>query len=86
MPDPTDSVHLEAGNRAVQTLFAVLGGYGLTGDELLDATRILRSALHGFVSLEHGGGFGIPHALDITFDRLVGSLDTAFRQWGAQSG
>jgi AcrR family transcriptional regulator len=86
VPDPADPAHLDAGNRAVQTLFAVLGGYGLAGDELLDATRILRSALHGFISLERGGGFGIPHDLDITFDRLVDSLDIAFRQWGARPG
>jgi AcrR family transcriptional regulator len=84
VPDPADPAHVDAGERAVQTLFAVLAGYGLAGDNLLDATRIMRSALHGFVSLELSGGFGSPHDINITFDRLVGSLDIAFRHWGSQ--
>lgn len=33
--------------------------------------RALRSALHGFVALEQGGGFGMPESLDESFDRLV---------------
>ena len=28
------------------------------------AIRAFRSALHGFVSLEAGGGFGMPEAID----------------------
>jgi hypothetical protein len=50
----------------------------------VDATRILRSALHGFVVLEIGGGFGIPRDINITFERLVSSLDIAFRSWRSQ--
>jgi len=34
-------------------------------------TRVFRSALHGFVSLERLGGFGLPQDIDESFDRLV---------------
>ncbi len=61
----------------------MLDGYGLAGDDLVDATRVLRSALHGFVSLESAGGFGIPQDVDRSFDRVVQSLDAAFRSWGS---
>jgi AcrR family transcriptional regulator len=60
--------------RAVDVLLAVLRGYGLEGDDAIHAARGVRSALHGFVALEAGGGFGIPVALDESFDRMVAAL------------
>ena len=45
------------------------------GDDALHATRVLRSALTGFVALEQNGGFGLPLALDETFERLIALLD-----------
>lgn len=50
---------------------AVLGAYDLRGDDAIHAVRGLRSLLHGFVTLETGGGFGIPLDLDESFRRLV---------------
>ncbi|MCZ7378203.1 MULTISPECIES: TetR/AcrR family transcriptional regulator [unclassified Micromonospora] len=81
VPDPTDPEHVEAGERAVGAIFAVLRGYGLTGDDAVDATRALRSALHGFVALEAAGGFGLPRELDRSYHQLVASLDISFRSW-----
>jgi AcrR family transcriptional regulator len=81
LPDPADPAHLAAGERAVGAIYAVLRGYGLEGDDALDATRALRSALHGFVVLELAGGFGIPRDLDASFDQLVAAHDVAFRAW-----
>ncbi len=52
-------------------LRAVLESYGLRGDEATHAIRGLRSLLHGFVSLEAAGGFGLPLDLDESFTRLV---------------
>ena len=83
VPDPDDPVHVAAGERAVGTLFAVLRGYGLADDDAVDATRALRSALHGFVSLEHAGGFGLPVDIDRSFDRLVTAFDRALAAWPA---
>jgi hypothetical protein len=55
-------------------LLAILRGYGLEGDDAIHAARAVRSALHGFVALEAGGGFGIPVELDESFDRMVAAL------------
>ncbi len=63
------------GRDAVEVVTAVLHGYGLDGDDALHATRVLRSALTGFVALEQNGGFGLPLALDETFERLIALLD-----------
>jgi AcrR family transcriptional regulator len=83
VPDPADPEHVAAGERAVGAIFAVLRGYGLTGDDAVDATRGLRAALHGFVMLEHSGGFGLPRDVDRSFRRLVTSLEAALRDWSA---
>ena len=81
VPDADDPEHLAAGERAVGTIYAVLVGYGLSGDDAVDATRVLRSGLHGFVVLENEGGFGLPRDVDRTFDRLVSAMDVAFTNW-----
>jgi AcrR family transcriptional regulator len=81
VPDPTDPFHVTAGERAVHAVYAVLRGYHIGGDDAVDATRMLRSALHGFVSLEISGGFGVPQDIDRSFDRLLTSLDAALDAW-----
>jgi AcrR family transcriptional regulator len=80
VPDPADPAHVSAGEKAVGVSFAVLRGYGLDGDDLVDATRAVRSAVHGFVMLEIAGGFGLPQDVDRSFDRLVGVLDSGLRK------
>ncbi|MFM9878424.1 MAG: TetR-like C-terminal domain-containing protein [Rhodoglobus sp.] len=55
-------------------LRGALSGYGLTGDDEIDAIRSLRSALHGFVALEAAGGFGLPLDVDRSYTRLVEML------------
>ena len=76
-----DPTHVAAAERAVGTITAVLSGYGLTGDDAIDATRALRSALHGFVSLEQSGGFGLPHDIDRSYAQLVLAMDLALQHW-----
>ena len=44
--------------------------------------RAIRSALHGFVSLEREGGFGMPVAVDASYDKLVGMLDAGLGAMG----
>jgi AcrR family transcriptional regulator len=83
VPDPADPRHVAAGERAVGVIYAVLHGYGLRGDELVHATRALRSALHGFVVLENAGGFGLPQDIDRSFDQMVAALDSAVKSWPA---
>jgi AcrR family transcriptional regulator len=78
--DPAD------GEAVVDVVLAVLRGYGLEGDDGVHATRIVRSALHGFAALETGEGFGIPLDLDETFERLVGVLDQGLTARPATAG
>jgi len=78
-PASGDDELATAAARAVGVLLAVLRGYGLEGDEAIHAARAVRSALHGFVALESGGGFGIPVALDESFDRMVAALARGLR-------
>ena len=71
---PGDSEHEEAGRAAVEVLAAVLRAWHLEDEEMLHAVRVIRSSLHGFVSLEAGGGFALPLDLDKSFQRLIETL------------
>ena len=64
-------------------LTAVLRGYGLEGDDAIHAVRLIRSALHGFVSLESVGGFALPLELEQTYKRLIEMVDRGLRADGA---
>jgi AcrR family transcriptional regulator len=86
VPEESDPSHVAAGERLVGVVFAVLAGYGLDGDDVIDATRALRSALHGFVVLESGGGFGLPRDLDRSFEQMVAAFDAALQRWPAPNG
>ena len=79
--DPADAEAEAASGAVLGTVFTVLAEYGLTGTDAIDATRAMRSALHGFVALEAAGGFGLPYDVERSFSRLIEMLDTAFRNW-----
>ncbi len=55
----------------VRIMAEVLAGLGLPPAEAVGAIRSVRSALHGFVTLEAGGGFGLPDDVDDSFDVLI---------------
>ena len=61
--------------------FALTRSYGLEGEDAIHAIRILRSALHGFVTQQAAGAFGLPESVDATFSRLIDVLDVAFSSW-----
>lgn len=69
-----------AARELVDAIVAALSGYGLSGDDAIHAIRVVRAALHGFVSLEQLGGFRIPISLDETFERLVSMLDRSLSE------
>jgi AcrR family transcriptional regulator len=71
---PGDGEHEEAGAAAVQVMAAILRAWHLEDEETLHEVRVIRSALHGFVSLEAGGGFGLPLDRDVSFARLIDTL------------
>lgn len=80
-PVPGDAEDESASSNVVRVAFDVMAGYALRDDEAVDAIRALRAALHGFVTLEAGDGFGLPVDVDRSFDRLVAGLTTAFARW-----
>jgi AcrR family transcriptional regulator len=75
VPDSSDSEAVSAAARLVDVVLAVLRGYGLEADDAIHGARVIRAALHGFVALESGEGFGIPLSLDASYARLVAVLD-----------
>lgn len=62
------------GGAYVNLILAVLRGYGHEGEAALHHVRVLRAALRGFISLELGGGFGLPLGIDESFDLLLRTL------------
>ncbi len=76
-PDLASDADAELAARAEETiavLAAALRGFGLPDDDTVDAIRMLRSALHGFITLELGGGFGLPDDLDRSFRLLIDGI------------
>lgn len=73
-PAAGDAAHEAAAAEAVAVLTDVLAAAGLDGDDVIHGVRALRSAVHGFVALEAGGGFGLAVDPDVSFDRLVAAL------------
>jgi len=71
---PDDVEYTQVATLAIEPVLAVLRAYELDDNELIHAARMFRSALHGFVSLEITGGFGIDVDVDASFDWLVGRV------------
>lgn len=72
VPPPAGDRELEeAAGEVVGTVVAVLGGFGLVGDDALHATRGLRAIIHGFVGLEAAGAFGLALDTEESFRRLL---------------
>jgi AcrR family transcriptional regulator len=56
---------------ALAVVVGALDGLGVDPAETIPVIRGFRSALHGFVSLEASGGFGIPGDIDASFELLI---------------
>lgn len=82
-PDPGDTDGQAAASEVIAVIAAALRAYELTGDDLTDAIRLLRSTLHGFVALELGGGFKQRRSPDATFERMVAALDVVLTGWAS---
>lgn len=81
-PDPADTELAAAAERLMVLVVAVLRAYGLDPDATVHATRAVRGALHGFVTLEAAGGFGLPQDVDDSYERLVDLLDAGLSSAG----
>jgi len=85
-PTPGDEEDRAASARAFAAVGALLVGYGLEGDSAVHAARSLRAALHGFVTLEAAGGFGLPVAVQGSFDAMIDGLAAAMSLWESEEG
>jgi AcrR family transcriptional regulator len=65
-----------AAERVVGLLVSVMRGYALDGDAAIHAVRALRAAIYGFVTLETGGGFGIPLDAAASYEWLLDLIDS----------
>lgn len=70
-PPPGDQALVEMAEDLVSLLQLLMASYGLQGEEAIHAIRGLRSVVHGFVSLEQAGGFGMAVSLDDSYQRLL---------------
>jgi AcrR family transcriptional regulator len=72
--DPADARLRELAAESVQVVAAVLRGFGLPDDRMIDAVRAVRAGVHGFVTLELGGGFRMREDVGQSFAVLLDML------------
>lgn len=71
-PDPMhDPALAQPATRLIDVFLAVLRGYGLQGAAGIHATRCLRVIVHGFISIESSGGFGLAEDPAETYEQLI---------------
>ena len=69
--DPADTELTESAAATVAVMAGVLRGFELPPILTIEAIRLMRSVLHGFILLELGGGFGMRDDLDRSFALVV---------------
>ena len=74
-----DDPLVPARGRLLDSFAAVLHGYRLDPGQEIHALRMLRSTMHGFVTLEAANGFQIDTDTDDSFDWIVSFLDHGLR-------
>lgn len=85
MPAPGDTDDEAVSLAVIQTIADVLAAYELTGDDAIDAIRVFRSTLHGFVFFETTGSFAMAVDVDRSFERLVRAFTVALDHWSDPS-
>ena len=69
---PDDSPEMRAASvRTVGPLMAVLGSFGLEGDDLAHHYRVIWSSVHGFVTLRRAGLLSWPADPDVSFELML---------------
>lgn len=85
-PDPDDEADQAASAPALTVIYTVLAGFELVDTDAIDATRFLRAAIHGFVSLETVGAFKLPVNLERSYDKVIDAVVTALDTWKHSPG
>jgi len=74
-----DDPLLKASTRVIDSISAVLRGYGIAEDEIVHAIRAMRCALHGFATLQATDGFQWSGDAEESFQWLIGFMDRGLR-------
>jgi AcrR family transcriptional regulator len=78
-PAAGDEEDRRVSEEALQVLLDVLAGFGLPDARVVDSARAMRSALHGFVTLEAAVGFQMPRDVTRSFHFLIDTLIAGFQ-------
>ncbi|WP_298338945.1 TetR-like C-terminal domain-containing protein [Ferrimicrobium sp.] len=78
-PGGPEDPFVVASDRLLRSLAAVLHGYRISPAEEIHALRMLRSMLHGFVTLELEDGFRLGVDASESFDWMINTIDHALR-------
>jgi hypothetical protein len=78
-PDPNDQGTQTVAQQLVEVIQAVLAPYKLSEEAAIHAIRSLRSIVHGFVSLEMDGAFGMPVDTDASIEWLINLFITGLK-------
>ncbi|HEX4832446.1 MAG TPA: WHG domain-containing protein [Trebonia sp.] len=82
---PDDPLFI-ASNRVVNSIRAVLAGYGIPGDRLDHTVRALRCSVHGFALLQVSDGFQWGNDQDESFDWMIRLTDLGLRSISGRPG
>ncbi|SDR19487.1 DNA-binding transcriptional regulator, AcrR family [Thermostaphylospora chromogena] len=81
--DPELAAQAPGPRRAIELTYSMLRAYALTEPDLTDAVRLVRSTLHGFVSIEAAGGFTHARPARSSWVRCLDALHTLLENWPA---
>ncbi|MFC4119674.1 TetR/AcrR family transcriptional regulator [Nonomuraea zeae] len=81
--DPELLARATGPQRAVDLTYGMLRAYALDEPDLTDAVRLIRSTLHGFISLEAAGGFAHARTPEASWVRCLDALHTLLERWPA---
>ncbi|WP_424532624.1 TetR/AcrR family transcriptional regulator [Sphaerisporangium viridialbum] len=79
--DPAVLAESTAYARNIELTHAMLRAYDLAEPDLTDAGRLLRSAFHGYITLEANGGFGHSRDVRASWGRALDALHFTLEHW-----
>ncbi|MER6947493.1 TetR-like C-terminal domain-containing protein [Nonomuraea sp. NPDC000554] len=71
--------------RTIELTHAMLRGYKLVEPDLTDAGRLVRSAFHGYITLEANGGFRHSRDVQKSWERALDGLHLLLENWPAHA-
>ncbi|MEV0148274.1 MULTISPECIES: WHG domain-containing protein [unclassified Nonomuraea] len=69
--------------RTIELTHAMLRAYKLAEPDLTDAGRLMRSAFHGYITLEANGGFSHSREVRRSWERALDGLHIMLENWPA---